>query len=258
MRSSNILAKIRAGQPARLAMLGHVLPPFIAYAADSGYDGIWLDLEHRPMDAREIQALLAFFHLYDIDCLLRPPTREKARLYRYLEDGATGLVVPHVSTPEAARDLVRSVKFPPVGDRGIEGKGLDNDFGLAHTDRADYAEHAARETFLAVQIETPEGLANVEAIAAVPGLDALYIGPADLGLRMAHEPEDARIDIDATMARVATACREHGKAWGLFAGSVDDLRRQRDLGATLLLWGVDVRLLQSGLAHASQQLDDVL
>ena len=93
-------------------MLGYFLPPFIAHASHLGYDGIWLDLEHRPMDSREVQALLGFFHLYNIDCIVRTPTREKGQLYRYLEDGAAGLIVPHVSDVESARDLVARVKFP--------------------------------------------------------------------------------------------------------------------------------------------------
>ncbi len=100
MRNSKILAKIRAGKPARLAMMGHFIPIFVAHAANLGYDGIWLDLEHRAMDSREVQAMLAFFHLYDIDCMVRVPTREKGQLYRYLEDGATGLMIPHVSDVE--------------------------------------------------------------------------------------------------------------------------------------------------------------
>lgn len=74
--------------------------------------------------------MLANFHLADIDCLLRAPTLEKTRLYRYLEDGATGLMIPHVSTAEKAKSLVESVEFPPIGDRGIDGAGLDSDFYL--------------------------------------------------------------------------------------------------------------------------------
>src|SRR5215510_3446391 len=157
MRNSKILAKVRAGKPARLAMMGHFLPGFVAQAAQQGYDGIWLDLEHRAFDTREIQALLAFFHLYDIDCMLRTPTREKGQLYRYLEDGATGLIVPHVSDVQSARELVQKVKFPPVGDRGLEGKGLESNFGLdIPTTRDPLVEHALHETFLMVQIETPQ------------------------------------------------------------------------------------------------------
>jgi 2-keto-3-deoxy-L-rhamnonate aldolase RhmA len=259
MRNSKILAKIRAGKAAKLAMMGHFMPPFVAYAAHFGYDGIWLDLEHRPLDAREIQALLAFFHLYDIDCLIRPATREKAPLYRYYEDGAAGLVVPHVSTPDEARDLVRKVKFPPVGDRGIEGNGLETNFGLdIAMYRSELTEHALRETFLLVQIETPEGLANVDEIASVPGVDGLYIGPGDMGVRMRLLPESERVSTDELMRRVAEACRKHEKAWGYFAATADDLPKQVELGAQLVLWGFDLRLLKDAFTQASRELDEAL
>ena len=96
-----------------MCALGHFIPAYIALAAQARYDCIWLDAEHRAFSERELQTLLAYFHQYDIDCMLRVPTLEKTRLYRYLEDGATGLMIPHVSTVEKAQALVDAVKFPP-------------------------------------------------------------------------------------------------------------------------------------------------
>ena len=88
MRKSRVMERIRAGQAVRIAMTGHVLPPFLAYAAHSGYDCIWLDMEHHPLDEGEVRTMLAFAQLFDIDVLVRPNTREKMSLGRYLEDGA--------------------------------------------------------------------------------------------------------------------------------------------------------------------------
>ncbi len=259
MRNSKILAKIRAGQPARVAQLGHYLPPFIAYAAHLGYDGIWLDLEHRPMDAREVQALLAFFHLYDIDCLVRPATREKALLYRYFEDGAAGLVVPHVSTPDEARDLVRKVKFPPVGDRGLHGGSLEANYLLdLPTSRDPLVAHALRETFLVVQIETPEAVANMDVIASINGVDGIFIGPADLGIRMPLEPENQRVKYADTLARAAGAAQAHGKFWATMPRNTDDLRQMQELDAKMFVWGTDTVALLDGLRKANGDLDTVL
>lgn len=259
MRPSKILAKIRAGQPARLALMGYFVPPFIAYAAYEGYDGVWLDLEHHAMDAREIQTLLAFCHRYDLDMMIRPPTREKGALYRYLEDGATGLMIPHVGDAAAARELVSKVKFPPLGDRGVEGFGLETNFGLDIQQSAwELVEHANRETFLIVQIETPEGLANVDSIAAVAGVDGLFIGPFDLSIRMEHQPNNQRVPFEATVARVAAACKTYGKAWGSFALTADDIRFQYARGAQLLCLGADYLLLRRGLSQSRAELDSVL
>jgi 2-keto-3-deoxy-L-rhamnonate aldolase RhmA len=256
MRNSKILAKIRAGQAAKIATIGFFVPPFVAWAASLGYDGIWLDLEHRPMDSREIQALLGFFHLYDIDCMLRTPTREKGQLYRYLEDGVTGLMIPHVSDVQSAKDLVQKVKFPPLGDRGLEGRGLETNFGLdIPGSRLPLVEHALRETFLVVQIETPAGLAAADEIAAIPGIDGLYIGPQDLGLRMQHLPENERFSTDQAAQRVADICKKHGKAWGSLASTIEEVERHAQMGSQLLVWGVDARILLQGLTHSSHELD---
>jgi len=259
MRKSKILAKVRAGQTARIAMMGYFLPPFVAYAAHYGYDGIWLDLEHRPFDSREIQAMLAYFHLYDIDCLLRSPTREKAQLYRYLEDGATGLIIPHVSDVESARELVQKVKFPPIGDRGLEGRGLETNFGLDIPQTRDpLVAHALQETFLLVQIETPQAVNLIEDIAAIPGIDGLYIGPQDLRIRMMNLPEAQRVSQEEVAKRVADVCGRHGKLWGSLPATVDEMRSHAELGSQILVWGIDARMIQNGLASSAAELESVL
>jgi 4-hydroxy-2-oxoheptanedioate aldolase len=261
MRKSKVLDKIRSGKAAQLAHMGYFMPPFVSFAAAEGYDGIWIDLEHHAMDSRELQALLAFFHKYDLDCMLRPPTREKAQLYRYLEDGVTGLMIPHVGTPDEARDLVQKVKFPPVGDRGIEGLGFETNFGTDIVDSlalSEFVEHANSETFLVLQIETPEGLANVDEIASVPGVDGLFVGPFDLRTRMNCLPPEQRVPFGETMKRVAAACRQHDKAWGSFAMSIEDIHPQLKLGAQILSLGADFLLVREGLARVKRELRDAL
>jgi 4-hydroxy-2-oxoheptanedioate aldolase len=251
VRKSKTLAKLRAGKMTRICSLGHFIPSYVRHAAHYGFDCIWLDCEHRMFENQDILALLAFFHLADIDCLLRPPTLEKTRLYRYLEDGATGLLIPHVSTPEKAHMLAQSVKFPPLGDRGLDGSGLDSDFYL--DDAAGYTEEANRETFLVVQIETPEAVANVDAIAAVPGIDGLFIGPGDLGLRLRHSASGPTMD--HAVDRVAKAAARHGKAWGCPAASTEQLQHFRALGAQLLAHGGDFMGLKAMLEAAARDFD---
>src|SRR4051812_36990457 len=125
MRKSKVLAKIRAGIVARICYLGSYLPYYPSHAAAMGFDGVWVDGEHRAFDPREAQALVAFHRLADIDCIWRAGTLEKTPLYHLLEDGASGIMIPHVSTPEKAKALVEAMKFPPLGDRGLDGVGLE-------------------------------------------------------------------------------------------------------------------------------------
>lgn len=249
MRASKVLAKLRAGRFVRMSAMGHFLPFFVRYSAAAGYDGIWLDLEHRTMGDREVQTLLAYCRAYDIDCMVRPPTREHSRLYRYLEEGAAGLMLPLVDDAATARRIVDAVKFPPLGNRGLDGAGLDGDYGL-DVWRADsnYTTDANRETFLLIQIETPAAVDAAEEIAAVPGVDCLFIGPGDLRLRYEAAGRDAASMIEEAITLVAAAARRHGKAWGITAPSVEALTRYRELGAQIIPWGGDF-----GLAGVLQQ-----
>jgi 2-keto-3-deoxy-L-rhamnonate aldolase RhmA len=250
-----VLARLREKRPVRLCSMGHFFPAFVRHAAHFGYDAIWLDLEHRAMDAREVQSLLAFFHLFDIDCMLRPPTVEKTGLYRYLEDGAAGLMIPHVSTAEKAQMLVQSIKFPPIGDRGIDAAGLDSDFQLAGG--PEYTGQANRETFLAVQIETPQAVQNVGEIAAVEGIDVLFLGPADLGLRLRHSATPG-MSLDDARRRVADAAQRHGKAWGQPAGSPEQYRKLLDEGATFIAYGSEFLAMTEMLQRCAAQVREIL
>ncbi len=258
MRKSRVMERIRAGQAVRIAMTGHVLPPFLAYAAHSGYDCIWLDMEHHPLDEGEVRTMLAFAQLFDIDVLVRPNTREKMSLGRYLEDGAAGIVIPQVSTADEVRDLVSKVKYPPLGDRGMGQPNLQARYGLgAGGDHVRMADHALHETFLLVQLETPAGLANLDEMAAVPGFEGFFVGPTDLDLRMRLEPEESRVTYMETLRQLNEACGRHGLVWGSNPANVDELREFRALGARLLLWGVDTGLLRAGLDACGRQLDAI-
>lgn len=255
MRKSKVLAKLRSGGFVRMASLGHFLPFYIRYAAHNNYDGIWFDLEHRAMDAREVQAVLAMCHQHDIDCMVRPPTLERTRLYRYLEDGATGFMVPFMSSPETAAHLVNCVKFPPMGNRGIDGAGLDGDFGIdVWHDDTTYYEDANSETFILGQVETLEALKNIDAIAATEGIDVLFIGPADLTHRL--NTSDTDWTLDDAIQIVSDAAQKHNKAWGITAGSPDQIAHYRSLGAQVVPWGSDFSLMNV-LASCSKDLDDI-
>ncbi len=205
------------------------------------------------MSDREVQALLAYFHLADIDCMLRAPTLEKTRLYRYLEDGATGLMIPHVSTAEKAKMLVDAVKFPPIGDRGLDGAGLDSDFLLQGGE--DFTDAANRETFLVVQIETPQAVENVADIAAVDGVDGLFVGPGDLGLRIRKSNLD--LTLDQAFERTAEAAKKHGKAWGCPADTPERVRELHELGAQLIAFGGDFDAFMEMLKSRSSELDEI-
>lgn len=251
MRKSKTLARIRAGETVRMCTLGHYIPSYVKHAAHYQYDCIWLDLEHRSITETQVQALLAYSHLFDIDIMVRSPTLEKVRLYRYLEEGATGIMVPHVNSAERADQLVDAVKFPPIGDRGLDGAGLDSDFLTC--DSAMFPQEANDQTFLVVQIETPEAVENVEAIAAVPGVDGMFVGPGDLGLRL--RTSDPGWTLEDAFTRTAAAAKQNGIAWGTPVGTKEDLDRRRGQGAQILAHGGDFMTLMLGLEEKAANFD---
>jgi 2-keto-3-deoxy-L-rhamnonate aldolase RhmA len=173
-------------------------------------------------------------------------------LYRFLEDGAAGLMVPFVNTAEEARQLVRAVKFPPMGERGLDNAGFDSDF-MSHSIE-DYVAWASRETFLTVQIETPAAVRNIDEIAAVEGIDFIFIGPGDLGLRLKLDRE---FDLDESWARVAAACRKHGKAFGGPTGTPEEMKKRREQGAQFLIGNGEFMNWSTALADSAAKFDDL-
>ena len=252
MRTSKTLARVRNQEVVRACVLGHYIPAFVCQAARAGYDCVWLDMEHRAFSVHEVQALLAFSHLFDIDMMVRPPTLEKTGLYRYLEDGAAGLLIPHVSTAEKAEMLVDAVKFPPLGDRGIDNAGLDADFYVHDAD--EYAAWANRETFLCVQIETPQAVHNVESIAAVNGVDMLFVGPGDLGLRLRQTGE---MSLEEAWQRVAAACKNHGVAFGGPTFPEEEMQKCKDLGGQLLVNTGEFDGFSSALEQGARKFEEL-
>ncbi len=257
MRKSKMVEKFRSGGFARVCGMGHYLPFFVRYAAHFGFDGIWFDLEHRAMDAREVQSVLAMCHQHKIDCMVRPPTLERTKLYRYLEDGAAGFLVPLVSEAQMAQDLVQALKYPPLGNRGMDGAGLDGDFGISvwHPGST-YNIDANDETFILTQVETLQAVANAEEIASIDGISGLFLGPADLSLRIANGPAGHGLTMEKAIETVAAAAQKHNKVWGITAGSVEEIKRYRAMGAQIVPWGGDFALMNV-LKQCSAELDGV-
>jgi 4-hydroxy-2-oxoheptanedioate aldolase len=256
MRKSKVLAKLRAGKVARIFCIGSPLGMAPAMAAHFHYDGIWVDGEHRVWDPREIDTMLARHHAADIDCIWRPATKEKNGLYRLLEDGATGLMIPHVATAEQARFLVQAIKFPPMGDRGYDGAGRDAAFFFGAP--ADYIAQANQQTCLVVQIETPEALGNVDAIAAVEGVDVLFVGPGDLSLRLGCSPHVSDPRMLEAQRLVAAAAKKHGKAWGRPVRADEDARVIVELGAQFVAMGSEFVALTNHLTQCDREFDALL
>jgi 2-keto-3-deoxy-L-rhamnonate aldolase RhmA len=161
-----------------------------------------------------------------------------------------------VESAAEAHAIVRAVKFPPIGNRGLDGAALDAGYGFAGG--GDYPVNANRETVLLVQVETPEALEEADAMAGLPGVDGIFLGPGDMALRLGCSPAAADPKMSAVCRRIAAAAAKHRKVWGSPALSPSDAEILIRAGAGFVVLGAEVRLLRMGLRQCGEEFDRLL
>lgn len=246
MRNNETLAKVKSGQLALGLWFNsgnHALARLLA--AQGLMDWLLVDTEHCPTDLSMVAVLCAA--IADVSGgrttpLVRVVDGTIHHIKQALDAGAQGVMCPLVDTPEQAARIVGYAKYPPQGVRG--NGGLMPHLGFA-MNRAQYTEAANRETLVAVQIETKLAVENADAIAAVPGVDVLFIGPNDLHISLGYGPSywsDAPLFRDAADKVLAAAAR-HGKAAGILMGNATQAKARRADGFTFIGMGADTLTL---------------
>lgn len=216
-------------------------------AAAAGADFLIYDMEHTGWSMETVRALMASSRAADLAPLVRVPALEYHFIARCLDVGALGIMVPMVETEEAAREMVACAKYPPVGRRGAA-------FAVAHDDYSDgeVAEKMRRaneETLLIALIETRRGVENVERIAAVDGIDVLWIGHFDLSISLGIPGRFQHPDLQGSFDRILAAARSRGKACGLAAASVEEGRALIARGFRILSYWGDIWIYREALAR---------
>ena len=226
-----------------------------AYSAEiiagTGYDWLLVDGEHAPNDVRSIlyqlQAIASATSALPPDAraphaIARVPVGHTALIKQYLDIGAQTLLVPMVDTAEQAQQLVRATRYAPEGVRGMGS-------ALARSSRwqayPQYVHEANQQVCLLVQAETVEAMANLDAIAATPGVDGVFIGPADLSASMGHRGNPGHPDVQAAIHDGITRILRAGKAPGILATTESQARQWLAAGALFVAVGVDTMLLAS-------------
>jgi 4-hydroxy-2-oxoheptanedioate aldolase len=162
---------------------------------------------------------------------------------RLLDAGARSLLVPYVQNAEEARRAVAATRYPPAGVRGYSGLHRGNEYGR----NRQYPETAADDIFLAVQVESPEAAANAGAIAAVEGVDCVFVGPNDLAANMGHIGRTTDPEVKAAIASVVAPVRAAGKLAGMLAFDVEGARDWLEAGFGFVAIGSDLSLLAAGI-----------
>ena len=207
--------------------------------AGSGFDWLLIDGEHSPNDPPTVLPQLQAAAPYPVEPIVRPAWNDKVLIKRYLDVGARSLLIPYVQNAEEAAAAVAAVRFPLRGVRGGAGVTRASRFGRV----ADYAKRAEGEICLLVQIETREGLDNLEAIARTDGIDGVFIGPADLAAGLGHLGEIGHADVQAAIKDAIQRIRACGKPAGILATDETASRRYMEWGTLFTAVGLDAMVL---------------
>lgn len=222
-------------------------------AAAAGFDWLFIDLEHGATSVEEAARISIAALGQGVTPVVRICKDALAEGARCLDNGAMGVVVPHVDSAEEARAVARAFRFPPQGMRSWGGPPFAH--GLGAVDPAAAQAELNREILLACMIETPEAVAEAEAIAAVEGVDVLMFGTSDLTATMGIPGQIGHPEVRRAYERVGAACARHGKVMGM--GGVYDETVAADyirLGVRFLLAGSDHAFLMAGAAARARFL----
>lgn len=251
MTPSAVKKKIARGEIVLCAKTSYHHPDIVELMGTFGFDAIWICLEHKRVDPNDVYALIQACRLGGTDAIIRIKPANYTDLLWFFEAGARGLMLPRVKDVQEVREVVAAMKFPPLGQRGLDGIRAEADFGRVPV--ADYLQEANRESFLVVQIEEPEVVPHIDEIAALPGVDVLFVGPGDLTLSLGKLGQTGDPEVVAILRQVAEACRRHGKVAGIPCAH-EDVPKYRDMGYRFFNVVSDYRCVIGGLKKMQADL----
>lgn len=206
-------------------------------AENAGVDFIIFDMEHSGFEIERCFDLIAYSKACSFAPFVRVPEAQYHFLARLMDAGALGVMIGNVETPEAAKYIVDSSKYAPLGRRGVGLGSAHTDYGVP--DPATYFRESNESTVVICQIESPKGVANAEAIAATPGVDILWVGHYDLSQGLGIPGQFQHPDFLAALDTTVAAARKHGKRLGIQPGNQQLLEQWLNIGFDVISWNVD-------------------
>lgn len=257
--TNNVAKKLAAGEVVLSMQVRLVESIEIAQIAQScGYDTLYVDVEHSSLTLRQTGQICMNALAVGITPFVRVPSYEPEFVSRYLDAGAMGIIAPHVNSRDDAEKVVAAAKFPPLGDRSVS-------IGLPHLKFVNHPVAEARRalnaaTTVVAMLEGREGLENVEDIAAVEGVDILFIGTNDLCAQLGIDGQFDHPLVREAYAKTIAACKRHGKHVGVggLAGKPGLLAEFVKMGALYVSAGSDLQFLMSAATERSKLLGDKL
>ena len=219
-------------------------------AGTAGFDWLLIDGEHTPYDISKMRMQLMALESSDSHAAVRVPVGETWIIKQVLDAGAQTVLVPMVETAEQAQQLVHDVRYPPTGGRGVGYSGARcSRFGAI----TDYGPTADEQVCLLIQVENRAGIANLDDILAVDGIDGVFIGPADLSADMGYMGQLTHPEVQATIKGAIARIEEAGKAPGILATTPEFTQNALDWGARFVATGLDLLILAKSLRELAQR-----
>jgi 2-keto-3-deoxy-L-rhamnonate aldolase RhmA len=213
-----------------------------ARMAALGFDFLWIETEHSPLSLETIRNIVLATRGLPAVPLARPPVNELWTAKRLLDMGVLGVIFPFTNSAELARRTVAACRYPPAGLRG-SGADLAR---LRWPEPENYYDFADESVLVVAMVEDVEGLSRIDEIAAVPGIDVIFIGTSDLSFSLGLRGGQHHPRLDAAVAKIAAAVKRHGKILGRPARTPGELRRFEAQGFRFFMIGSELDLLEAG------------
>ncbi len=255
MHRSNVKRKLKQNEPVLAAKVNFMAPQIAELVGLVGFDCLWICNEHISADIGLINQMVVAARSAGMDTLIRRNVSGYHDLLQPLELGVHGLMIPRVRDVDYIKRVVEYAKFPPLGKRGLDGVNADSDFGLISM--GGYLKRANEETFIVAQIEDPEAVSIIDAVAAVEGVDVLFVGIGDLSLGFGIPGQFRHESILEIIDRTAEACAKHGKIPGTPAMDPEDTARLIEKGYRFFTMGADYRFIKNGLLKAREEFSSL-
>lgn len=245
MRKSKTLNKLRSGDPVFCLKSIYAEPDIVEMMGYLGADVIWICNEHIGINPEKMKNAIRAGRAGNVDIMIRRAFGNYDDLIQPLEMGAAGLMVPHCMSADMAKSIINDTKFYPQGNRGIDGVSGDSFFGTVTG--SEYTDGANHETFVMVQIEDAEAVDEIEAIAEVPGVDIIFIGPADLSQSLGCPGDFRNGKVRDAIRRTIAACEANGKWCGTSGLDFEYMQGLLDEGVKFLTVTSDFGLIKKGV-----------
>jgi len=243
VKTNHVKRALREGRPTAGSWLSLCSAISAEIMSRAGFDWLLIDMEHGHGDYQTLLGQLQAIEGSETIPVVRVQWNDPAVIKRVLDLGAYGVMVPWIGSRAEAEAAVRATKYPPLGIRGIAGSHRAGGYGR-HA--AEYWKRANDEILVVLQIETPGAVAEIDEIVKIPGIDVIFIGPADLSTALGHLGNPGHPDVQAVFARIEAAARAQGLALGNITRSWDQARELYQRGYQFLTLCSDTSLLTQG------------